>query len=236
RRDLRRSHDRQKQSLQTQDDHKRCAADERVELISSKENAERQHEDDHARGHRGLTPESRADVLDQDRVVQPVAEAVHHESSFAPTLRKRCSRFSLRGANEATRTPPRTSVARRSLACSTSPWKRNSKDRPRCWMALARGSPVTIWRSASALSSPRTSTRSTVSPRIRALISSILPATTTRPRSMIATDVQNSDISVKMCEEISTVRPSAARSRRMFLRSIRPWGSTPLAGSSRRRI
>ena len=52
---------------------------------------------------------------------------------------------------------------------------------------------------------------------------------------MMATDVQNSSISVKMCDEIKTVFFSSASRRRMFFKSIRPWGSTPLAGSSSNR-
>ncbi len=42
------------------------------------------------------------------------------------------------------------------------------------------------------------------SPMIRCWISAIVPLTTILPRSMIATDVQNSDISERMWEEIST--------------------------------
>ena len=53
-----------------------------------------------------------------------------------------------------------------------------------------------------------------------------------RPCSMIATEVQNSFISARICEEIRTVFFSSAIRRRMFLRSMRPWGSIPLAGSS----
>ena len=46
---------------------------------------------------------------------------------------------------------------------------------------------------------------------IRALTSSIRPLTTSRPRSMIATEVQNSFISARMCEEIRIVLPSAGQ-------------------------
>ena len=66
----------------------------------------------------------------------------------------------------------------------------------------------------------------------RWLTSSIRPLTTSWPFSMIATDVQNSFISARMCDEIKTVFLSSASRRRMFFRSMRPWGSTPLAGSS----
>ena len=70
---------------------------------------------------------------------------------------------------------------------------------------------------------------------IRRLTSSMRPFTTSLPRSMMATDVQNSSISERMCDEINTVRfPSSARRCMMFLSSIRPCGSTPLAGSSSR--
>ena len=57
---------------------------------------------------------------------------------------------------------------------------------------------------------------------IRAFTSSIRPLTTSSPFSMIATDVQNSFISARMCEEIRIVFPSEASRLRMFLRSIRP--------------
>ena len=77
--------------------------------------------------------------------------------------------------------------------------------------------------------------RSAMSPMIRRLTSSIRPPTTSRPRSMMATEVQNSFISARMCDEMSTAFPSAETLLRMFFRSIRPWGSTPLAGSSRSR-
>ena len=97
-------------------------------------------------------------------------------------------------------------------------------------IAPARGSAPTTARNTSV--SPSTSTDSSVSPITRRLTSSIRPLTTTDPRSMIATDVQNSFISARMCDEIKTVFPSSPSRRRMFFKSIRPWGSTPLAGSS----
>jgi hypothetical protein len=73
-------------------------------------------------------------------------------------------------------------------------------------------------------------------PITRVLTSSILPLTIICPRCMIATDVQNSCISVRMCEEIRIALPAAAWARMTFFRSIRPCGSTPEAGSSRIRI
>ena len=56
----------------------------------------------------------------------------------------------------------------------------------------------------------RTSITRTPPPMIRSRTSSTVPLTTIRPRSMMATAVQNSVISARMCEEIRIVLPSAA--------------------------
>src|SRR5208282_4251334 len=133
--------------------------------------AERLHH--HERRDQGLDPQPRPQMLDQDRIVEPVKNSfpVHHASSFEPTLRKSSSRLSLRRSNEATRTPRCTRVVSRLLAASESPWNRNSYEWFLCSTGPARSRGLTIDRKISG--SPSTSTEISESPMIRRLTSSM---------------------------------------------------------------
>ena len=136
----------------------------------------------------------------------------HHDTSLAPTLRNSSSSPSLpRGERRDADPAPDErgeQVGRlrrgRPRSGTRRPCRSSARPAPARRVGLddARGTPP-------GRRAPR-STR-TPSPMTRALTSSILPLTTIRPRSMIATDVQNSDISARMCDEIRTVLPSAAR-------------------------
>ena len=127
--DLRGPHHDQDDALENQQHIRtRPRSQERVELIARPGDAHAEHEHDHDRRAQRLPAQPRPDVLDEDRIVEPVTEPVpvHHDSSLDPTLRKSSSRLSLRRTNEATRTPCATRVAKSSLAASASPWNRNS--------------------------------------------------------------------------------------------------------------
>src|SRR5262249_36279798 len=177
--DLRGAHDRQDHELNRHDTAGDDAGFVPFELVAGIGEAEiEQHDDDQRAEHR-LRAQPRPGVLDEDRVIQPVAQAVpHQESSLDPTLRNRSSRLSRLRANPEMRTPCWTRVASSSLAARASPRKRNSYvSGPRRSIGPARSSAPTIqWKSSG---SPSTSTDRSVSPMTRWLTSSIRPATTT---------------------------------------------------------
>ena len=106
--------------LQDQEHRKSPAVRKRAELKPSPRDAQAKRLDDHDRAQKRLQPQSRSQVLDEDRIVEPGLNSLpdHHESSFDPTLRNRSSRLSRRRSNEATRTPPCTRALSNSLAAS----------------------------------------------------------------------------------------------------------------------
>src|SRR5262249_5799318 len=125
--DLRRAHDRQDHELHRHDASGDVAVLVPVELVAGIGQAEVEQDDDDQRAEHRLRAQPRPDVLDEDGVVEPVADAVpHQESSLDPTLRNRSSRLSRLRANPETRTPCWTNVASSSLEAWASPRKRNS--------------------------------------------------------------------------------------------------------------
>src|SRR5690606_18352404 len=92
------------------------AVGDAAEGLGRPDDAETGDDDDDGPGGELPGPQPRPDVLHQDRVIEEDVGNRHQETSIAPILMNSSSRPSLWGAKAATRTPPWTSRARRSLA------------------------------------------------------------------------------------------------------------------------
>src|SRR5262249_35015445 len=154
----------------------RTPTHEPIELVPGKGDEQTEDQDHRQGGRQSLRPQTRAHVLDEDGVIEPVADPLphHHDDSLDPTLMNSSSRLSRRRVKLETRTPCRTRLASRSLAASASPRNRNSYV-CLCFLSTgpARSSVPMIQRNNSG--SESTSTDKSESPMIRRLTSSIRP-------------------------------------------------------------